>query len=106
MPPLAQAALGAAIVLSALGAVVICLLTAVYGFTAPDEEEPEHATRRHFATRVGHAIAAACFAGTAILLAVVCGIAPAADGHAATGAPTPAKSSFAFRTNTPADGGA
>jgi outer membrane biosynthesis protein TonB len=71
MPPLAHTALAASIVLSALGAVVICLLTAMYGFTPPGEEPPDRATRRLFLTRVGHAVSAACFAGTAILLAVV-----------------------------------
>src|SRR2546428_9182311 len=73
MSPLAHTALAASIVLSALGAVVICLLTAMFGFTPPSEEPPAQATRRLFLTRVGHAVAAACFAGTAILLAVVLG---------------------------------
>jgi len=71
MPPLAHAALAASIALSALGAVVICVLTAAYGFTPPDEGTAAHATRRTLLTRVGHAVAASCFAGTAILLAVV-----------------------------------
>ena len=71
MPPLAYTALTASIVLSALGAVVICLLTAFYGFTSEGEESPARAARRTLLTRVGHAVAAACFAGTAILLAVV-----------------------------------
>ncbi|HET7344064.1 MAG TPA: hypothetical protein VFL90_21555, partial [Methylomirabilota bacterium] len=69
MPPLAHAALAASIVLSALGAVVICLLIVVYGFT-PSDEQPDTATRRMFLTRIGHATAAVCFAATAILLAV------------------------------------
>jgi hypothetical protein len=73
MSPLAHTALAASIVLSALGAVIICLLTAMFGFTPPSEEPPAQATRRLFLTRVGHAVAAACFAGTAILLAVVLG---------------------------------
>jgi hypothetical protein len=71
MPPLAHAALAASIVLSALGAVIVCLLIVAYGFTPAGEETPLRATRRLFVTRIGHAAAAACFAGTAILLAVV-----------------------------------
>ena len=73
MPPLAYTALTAAIVLSALGAVVLCGLTVMYGFTPELEESPGRAARRTLLTRVGHAVAAACFAATAILLAVVLG---------------------------------
>jgi len=73
MPPLAYTALTASIVLSALGAVVICLLTAFYGFTSEGEESPARTSRRALLTRVGHAVAAGCFAATAILLAVVIG---------------------------------
>lgn len=73
MPPLAYTALSASIVLSALGAVVICLLTAFYGFTPEGEGSPARASRRALLTRVGHAVAAGCFAATAILLAVVIG---------------------------------
>src|SRR5207248_8779357 len=78
MPPLAHGALAASIVLSALGAVIVCLLIVAYGFTPSGEETPLGATRRLFVTRIGHAAAAACFAGTAILLAVVL----AQAGHA------------------------
>ena len=78
MPPLAHGALAASIVLSALGAVIVCLLIVAYGFTPSGEETPLRATRRLFVTRIGHAAAAACFAGTAILLAVVL----AQAGHA------------------------
>jgi hypothetical protein len=71
MPPLANTALAASIALSALGAVIVCLLTIFFGFTPEGEEPPGTATRRRLLTRVGHAVAAACFAGTAIMLAVV-----------------------------------
>jgi len=87
MPPLAYTALTASIVLSALGAVVICLLTAFYGFTPEGEESPARASRRALLTRVGHAVAAGCFAATAILLAIVIGqpvrstSAPVPDGR-------------------------
>ena len=85
MLPLAHTALAASIVLSALGAVIICALTAFYGFTPEGEEPVAEAHRRRLLTRVGHAMAAACFASTAILLAVVLaqptrpGSAPAVD---------------------------
>jgi len=71
MPPLAHTALAASIVLSALGAVIVCLLTALYGFTPEEKERPARAARRRLLTRVGHVVATACFAGTAILLTVV-----------------------------------
>jgi hypothetical protein len=83
MSSLAQAALGASIVVSAAGAVVLCIITVVYGFTPPSEEAPERATRRLFLTRAGHALAAACFAGTAILIAVA--LAQPVRGPAPTG---------------------
>jgi len=83
MPPLAYTALTAAIVLSALGAVVICSLTALYGFTPEVEASPGRAARRTLLTRVGHSVAAGCFAATAILLAVVL-------SQPARPAPTPA----------------
>jgi hypothetical protein len=84
MPPLAHAALAASIVLSALGAIVICVLTVLYGFTPPGDEPPGQAHRRALLIRIGHAAAAACFAGTAIMLAVVlaqvsAAVAPTAD---------------------------
>jgi hypothetical protein len=90
MPPLAYTALTASIVLSALGAVVICLLTAFYGFTREGEESPARAARRTLLTRVGHAVAAACFAGTAILLAVVVSQPPRSPATPAADARVPA----------------
>jgi len=82
MPPLAHAALAGSIVLSALGAVVICVLTVLYGFTPLGEEPAGQANRRTLLTRIGHAVAAAGFAGTAILLAVVLAQIPAATPSA------------------------
>src|SRR5256885_10583829 len=93
MSPLAHTALAASIVLSALGAVVICLLTAVYGFAPPDGEPPSRATRRLFLTHVGHVVAAACFAGTAILLAVALGQPARSTSSAAGDARVPALAS-------------
>ena len=63
--------LAAAVTASALGAVVLCALVVLYSFTPADDDTPEKATRRVFLTRGGHAVAAACFAATAILIAVV-----------------------------------
>ena len=71
MPAFAPAALATAVALSALGAVVLCVLVVLYGFPAGDEDSPERATRRLVVTRVGHALAATCFTATAILIATV-----------------------------------
>jgi hypothetical protein len=78
MPAFAPAALGIAVVLSALGAVVLCLLVVLYGFTPADEDAPRRAPHRLLLTRVGHTVAAACFTATAILISIVlAGPAPA-----------------------------
>lgn len=78
MPAFAPAALGIAVVLSAFGAVVLCLLVVFYGFTSADEDAPRRAPHRLLLTRVGHAVAAACFTATAILISIVlAGPAPA-----------------------------
>jgi uncharacterized coiled-coil protein SlyX len=71
MPAFAAAFLGTAVALSALGAVVLCTLVVLYGFTPAGEDPPDRANRRLLLTRVGHAIAAVCFTATAILIAVV-----------------------------------
>ena len=71
MPALAPAALAVSVILSALGAVVLCALVVLYGFTPAGEEPPGSAARRLLLTRIGHAVAAVCFAATAILIAIV-----------------------------------
>jgi hypothetical protein len=71
MPAFAPAALTIAVVLSALGAVVLCVLVVLYGFSVSEEVSPERATRRLFLIRLGHALAAGCFSATAILIATV-----------------------------------
>src|SRR5688572_132688 len=71
MPALAPAALAISVVLSALGAVVLCALVVLYGFTPAGEEPPGTAARRLLLTRIGHAVAAVCFTATAILIAIV-----------------------------------
>jgi outer membrane biosynthesis protein TonB len=71
MPPFVHGALAAALLLSALGAVVVCLNVILYGFTGPDDEPPLTTARRLMYTRIGHALATTCFAGTAILIGMV-----------------------------------
>ena len=71
MPAFAPAALATAVALSALGAVALCGLVVLYGFTPAGEEPPGQTARRLLITRVGHALAAACFTSTAILIATV-----------------------------------
>jgi hypothetical protein len=71
MPAFAPAALGTAVGLSALGAVVLCLLVILYGFTPADEDASRKAPHRLLLIRLGHAVAAACFAATAILISTV-----------------------------------
>jgi hypothetical protein len=71
MSALAPSALAVAVVLSALGAVALCCLVVLYGFTPAGEEPPGQAARRLLVTRIGHAVAAVCFTATAILIAVV-----------------------------------
>lgn len=67
------------VVASALGALVMCLLVAAYGFPSPRAEstgDDEGAagpdpTRRLLLTRLGHAAAAVCFAAAGILAVLV-----------------------------------
>lgn len=87
MPAFAPAALATAVALSALGAVVLCVLVVLYGFPAGDEDSPERAARRLVLTRVGHALAATCFTATAILIATV--LVQRAPPPAAAPAPPP-----------------
>jgi hypothetical protein len=66
MASLAHYALPGIIVLASLGAFLMCLAVIRYGF-APLEEDSDEAARRLFLTRLAHAAAAVCFAGTALL---------------------------------------
>jgi hypothetical protein len=43
----------------------------LYGFTGPEDEPPLATARRQMYTRIGHALATTCFAGTAILIGMV-----------------------------------
>src|SRR4030095_3520452 len=71
MPPFIHGALVAALLLSALGAVVVCLIVVLFGFTGPEDEPPLTTSRRLMYTRIGHALATTCFAATAILITMV-----------------------------------
>ena len=96
MSVLAQAALGASIVLSAIGAVVLCFITVAFGFTSGSDDASARSSRRlslarttHrlFLTRTAQALAATCFAGTAILIAVALAQ-PVPPGASADGQPS------------------
>jgi hypothetical protein len=64
-------ALTGSILASAIGGIVLCSLIVRYGFAPPSPDEPVQLThRRFFATRLTHAIAAVCFAATAVLSVV------------------------------------
>lgn len=70
MTGLTAYALPGIVLVSALGAVIICLLMLRYGFTAAHEEDPDEASHRLLVMRFGHALAALCFAGAAVLAVV------------------------------------
>jgi hypothetical protein len=73
MQPLAQSLLTGSVVASAPGGLVLCLIVVRYGFPAPEDEAPEEAQRRLSLTRLGHAVAAFCFAVTVLLTSVALG---------------------------------
>ena len=70
MQSFAHYAVPATIVLSALGAIVLCVVLLLYGFKAEATEEEQPSHRQLFAIRLGHALAAACFAGVVMLATV------------------------------------
>lgn len=74
MQPLTQYLLTGSIVASALGGLVLCLVVIRYGFPAPEDEAPDETQRRILLTRLGHAVAAFCFAVTALLTAAALGV--------------------------------
>jgi hypothetical protein len=71
MQVISHYALTASVIASAIGGVVLCLLLFLYGAVPPDEEPRGVARRRTLVTRLGHTLAAACFAVTAVLALVV-----------------------------------
>jgi hypothetical protein len=87
----AQYALPGIIVLSALGAIIMCLLVVRYGLV-PDvdgDEDLEEVEHRQVVTRLGYAAAAACFACVAILavIAMAARTAPPVSAGAQAAAP-------------------
>jgi len=69
MQTFAQYALPGTIVASAVGAVVLCLVLLLYGFRSEPDDERSPAPRL-LLIRLGHAVAAACFAAALMLSAV------------------------------------
>jgi hypothetical protein len=67
MDSFAHSALTASVLASVLGALIMCALVWKYGFPSSAEDFTE---RRLLITRVGHAIAGACFATTGVLAIV------------------------------------
>ncbi len=70
MEMFAHYALPAAIAAGALGAVVLCVVLMLYGFATTAEDEPRFPTRRLFVIRIGHALAATCFAAVVVLIII------------------------------------
>jgi hypothetical protein len=80
---LTRYSLTGATIASTLGGVVLCALILKYGLAPPEEAEyPPLARRRVMLVHVGHAIAAVCFAATALLVVVALSVAPAARSAA------------------------
>jgi hypothetical protein len=57
-------------VAGALGAIVLCVVLLLYGFGSTADDEPRFASRRLFVIRIGHALAASCFAVVVMLTSV------------------------------------
>ncbi len=68
MNPFAHAVLTASVVASALGGIVLSLLLFLEASPPSEDEVPGAARRRRLLTRLGHTLAAACFAVTAALV--------------------------------------
>ena len=69
--PFVYGALVAALLLSALGAVVVCLRGAATGSPDPRTSRRSRPPGARCTSRIGHALATTCFAGTAILIGMV-----------------------------------
>ncbi|MGH7278087.1 MAG: hypothetical protein ACREJG_05310 [Candidatus Rokuibacteriota bacterium] len=78
MNALAQSALTASVVASVIGGVVLALVVLRYGWPSPLDEPSARTMRRVLLTRLGHTMAAVCFAVSAGLgiLVLVAGSAP------------------------------
>ncbi len=92
MSPFASFALLASIAASVTGALVVCVLVFRYGFTipAPSDADAGPSPTDVLITRVGHAVAAACFAATGVLAVIALSLgAPDRVTRAATTAAVP-----------------
>ena len=67
MAPLAQYTLLGNVVACAFGAIVLAVVAFRYGFASPLDEPSDVSVRRVVASRLAHAVAAACFAFAAML---------------------------------------
>src|SRR5207244_7301342 len=70
MGGLTQYGLPGIIVLTSVGAFLMCLLVIRYGFGSREIDVDDDEARRLAMTRIGHAVAAVCFAGAALLAVV------------------------------------
>jgi hypothetical protein len=70
MQTFAQYALPGTILASAVGAVVLCIVLFLYGFRSDPEDEGPSPFHRLLVIRLGHALAAACFAAAVMLSTV------------------------------------
>ena len=72
MPPMSSLALMASIIASVMGALIVCVLVFRYGFTIPAASDADAGPSPTdvLITRIGHAVAGACFAATAVLAVV------------------------------------
>ena len=92
MAGLARFALPGIIVLTSVGAFLMCLLVIRYGFGSREIDVDDDEARRLAMTRIGHAVAAVCFAGAALLavVALPARTVPRSQPAAAAPAPPPA----------------
>jgi hypothetical protein len=104
MPSISSFALIASIVASVMGALVVCVLVFRYGFTipAPSDADAGPSPADVLTTRIGHAVAAACFAATGVLAVVALSLqapqrAPTVGTTASVSTPTRAVSAKAER---------
>jgi hypothetical protein len=67
MAPLAQYTLMGNVIACVIGAVVLAIVAYRYGFASPLDEPSAVSVRRVVASRLAHAVAAACFAIAAML---------------------------------------
>jgi hypothetical protein len=99
-----ELALAASIVASVTGALVMCALVFRYGFTVPVAADSEGGPTPAdvLVTRVGHAVAGACFAATAVLAIVgLTARTPQRAGAATAGAVPVAPVSMATQVEAP-----